>query len=157
MGFFRKFPSKESSLKSCWKKFGIYSNGCVQTFSLKVTSIFCYNVAFKVQLMKFFTWWKNCISCSRYLDFTVFHEYIKFKICDVIMSISAYQKTRFYCFSWILFSIKMKLGEISVKFTTNISNLFIISMWKLRPSSRPFLSFQPVAITQQAIMTSFSC
>ena len=51
---------------------------------------FCHNIAFKVQWMKFLTEEKNCISFSRYLDFSVFHESTNFKIYDIIIDITAY-------------------------------------------------------------------
>ena len=65
------------------------------------------------------------------------------------------RKYMFQCFSWILFSIKMKLGEILLSLTTNIPNSFLFWFWRLEPSSRSFLSFQPVLITQQPIIMSF--
>ena len=49
----------------------------------------------------------------------------------------------------------MKLGEILVSLTTNIPNFFLFWFWRLGPTSRPFLSFQPVLITQQPIIMSF--
>ena len=36
---------------------------------------FCFNRAFKVQLIKFFIWRKNCISFSRFLCFSWIHKF----------------------------------------------------------------------------------
>ena len=55
----------------------------------------------------------------------------------------------------MLFSIKAKLGEILVSVTTNIPNSVLFWSWRLTPRPRPFLSFQPVLITQQPIIMSF--
>ena len=47
-------------------------------------------MALKVQLIIIYTRRKNFVSFLEYLDFYVFHESAKFKICDVIMNITAY-------------------------------------------------------------------
>ena len=54
----------------------------------------------------------------------------------------------------MLCSIKVKLGEILVSVTTNIPNSVLFWFWRLGPRPRPFLSFQPVLITQQPIIMS---
>ena len=55
----------------------------------------------------------------------------------------------------MLFSIKAKLGEILVSVKTNIPNSVLFWFWRLALRPRPFLSFQPVLITQQPIIMSF--
>ena len=42
-----------------------------------------------------------------------------------------------------------------VSLTTSIPNSFLLWFWRLGPTSRPFLSFQPVLIIQQPIIMSF--
>ena len=62
----------------------------------------------------------------------------------------------FWYFSWILFSISMLVSsETLVSLTTNIPNSFLFWFWRLGPTCRPFLSFQPILITQQPIIMSF--
>ena len=97
--------------------------------------------------MTFFTIGKNCLSFWRYLAFWVFPWICKLQ--------NLWRHFKHYCIYWILFSIKMKLGEILVSLTTNISNSLLFWFWRLGPSSRLFLSFQPVIITQQSIIMSF--
>ena len=70
-------------------------------------------------------------------------------------TLSYIRKYMLWCFSWILFSINIKLDEILVSLTANISNSFLFWFCRLRPRSRLFLSFQPVLFTQQAIIMSF--
>ena len=68
---------------------------------LKVNSVkrlFFAVIYYNVQWIKFFIWRKNYIFFSRYLDLSVFHKSTNFKIYDVIIDITAYQKTCFLLF-----------------------------------------------------------
>ena len=65
---------------------------------LKVTlnKKLCLSIALEVQLMNFFTGGENCVLLSRYLDFCVFHESASFKICYILMNITANWKIHFF-------------------------------------------------------------
>ena len=49
----------------------------------------------------------------------------------------------------------MKLVEILASLPMNIHSSFLFRFYKLEPTSRSFLSFQPILITQQPIIMSF--
>ena len=48
--------------------------------------------------MNFFIWRKNYASFSEYLDFCVFDKSTNFKICDVIIDITAHYNVHFRLF-----------------------------------------------------------
>ena len=45
------------------------------------------------------------------------------------------------CFFRVLGSISMKLGQILLQYMTDISNLFLVLLWGLGASCRPFNDF----------------
>ena len=108
---------------------------------LRHKTIFCHKVVLDMQLMNFFIWRKNHVLFSRYRDFCVFVKSADFKIRDLIMNIASSWSYAYVYFFWILSTIKMRLGQILVCYTTNISNIFLAESWRLENSSRLFSDF----------------
>ena len=95
----RIFKYKNEYLKQLELKKSIKNSViCLVSFSLywlivlkgylHYKTILCHKVALDVELINFLIWRKN-VSISRYRDFCVFVKLEGFKICDVIISITA--------------------------------------------------------------------
>ena len=54
----------------------------------------------------------------------------------------------FAYFFWILRAIKMKFGEMIVRYRTNIFSMFLAECWRLETSSRLFYGFIKMTIHQ---------
>ena len=93
----------------------------------------------------FFIWSKNNVPFrSRFLYFCEIHKFQNLRrhhrhccIMEVTLLLS-----------WILSTIKIKLGQIRVYLLTNISNMFLAQCWRLEASSRPFYDFNETTIKQ---------
>ena len=77
--------------------------------------------------MNFFIWWKN-VCFSKYLDFSVFVKCTNFKICDVIMNITAKWKLHFCLFLW-----NSKHYQNEIRSYTSVHSWFNLVDWKLVP------------------------
>ena len=72
----------------CLVSFSLYGLIVLKGY-LHYKTILCHKVALDVELINFFIWRKNIVSFSRYRDFCVFVKPAEFKICGVIISITA--------------------------------------------------------------------
>ena len=62
---------------------------------------------------------KNCVWFSKYLGFCVFHESQTSKLKTLSWTLLYIRKYIFYCFSWILFSINIKL-DVSITYKKHL-------------------------------------
>ena len=89
------------------------------------------------------------------LIFLFFMNPQTFKFMTSSKTLLHIKKYVFCCFSWMLLSTEMKLGEMLVKLMINISNIFLVQLWSLEAGSRPFYDFQKLLISWRQFI--FSC
>ena len=58
-------------------------------------TIISQNVLFEAQIKNFFIFWKSYVPFSRYSSFCIFNHLMIYQICEVMMSISTWDRVHF--------------------------------------------------------------
>ena len=65
---------------------------------LRYKTIASQNVSSYAQIKNFFVSWKCFVSFSRYSSFCIFNHFMIYQICDIMMSISTWERIHFWLY-----------------------------------------------------------
>lgn len=117
---------------------------------------FCYNIC------------SPCSAIDEFLDFRRKFCFV-FRICWFLCSSQTHKLqnlcchhryycilefTLFYCFLWILYMIKMKVGKVLVELMTKVPNFFLVQFWRQETIPRPFLDFKKMPLLRDLLICS---
>ena len=124
---------------------------------LRYKTITSQNVPSEAQVKNIFVSYKSFILFSRYSSFCIFNHPVIYQICDIMVSISTWDRVDF----WIcLLNHNSLCHQTSSIDRYNLAQYFyeiFWTIWSNRAKFQALFSLLTFRITQQSIMSSFQC